>query len=461
MHFSVSLRLDSKQILLHFWSINEISLVSSSPTLAQQQPNPDIGEVSAALSGLVGCIHADPGSSLHQPLEYWVRWLSSEGYCPKTLGAWFLELPNIYDSEITAEQLQTYFSGGLAHGITTGDYLDVLTGSAPRFVEAVQTRIQDLLEDDEQDKQVAGGQGFDPRPAYLASGATLVGIVILCKSGYVKKGFNYTRKKASELWSWATSTANDAKSTLSDDVMRDRLHPMDAVRQVENIAPEVPTVALDVERLEKATMPDIKAAAAKYARKDIELMFSDTKIANSAWYEESKGLIHDTVKIDKATFNELRGTHPGGDFSQTELARRFNSLDLKGIREAYGEPIMENYMRLLSPNSDHMRIIKSTLQTQLQSSYQKVLLDEVTAAKAAARQDTIEVIQTEHAFESDIRAKASAACADVRSEAVTQFNQDMKIAKEASLKAEGQFVDVEKQGIADFEEGFEADIEVL
>ena len=64
-------------------------------------------------------------------------------------------------------------------------------------------------------------------------------------------------------------------------------------------------------------------------------MFSETKIANSAWYEESKGLVHKTVKIDKATFNELRGTHPaGGDFSQTELARRFNSLDLKGIGEA-------------------------------------------------------------------------------------------------------------------------------
>ena len=118
-------------------------------------------------------------------------------------------------------------------------------------------------------------------------------------------------------------------------------------------------------------------------------------------------------------------------------------------------------MRGLSPNSDLAQTIKSTLQTQLQSSYEKVLSNEVAAAKAAARQDTIEAIQTEHAFESDIRAKASAACADVRSEAVTQFNLDMKIAKEASLKAGGQFVDVEKQTIADFEEGFEADIEVL
>ena len=118
-------------------------------------------------------------------------------------------------------------------------------------------------------------------------------------------------------------------------------------------------------------------------------------------------------------------------------------------------------MRGLSPNSDLAQTIKSTLQTQLQSSYEKVLSNEVSAAKAAARQDTIEAIQTEHAFESDIRAKASAACADVRSEAVTQFNLDMKIAKEASLKDGGQFVDVEKQTIADFEEGFEADIDVL
>ena len=436
--------------------------MSSYSALAQQQPNPDIGEVSAALSALVCCLHSDHGSSLNQPLEYWVTWLTCEGYSPKTLGAWFLELPNIYDSEISAEQLQTYFSGGLAHGITTGDYLDALTDSAPRFVEAVQARIQDLLEADEQDKQVAGGQGFDPRPAYLASGATLVGLVMLWKKGYVKQGFNYTRKKAGELWSWATSTANDAKSTVSDDLMRDRLHPVDAVRQAEVIAPAVPTVALDVERLETATMPDIKAAAAKYARKDIELMFSETKIANSAWYEESKGLVHNTVKIDKATFNELRGTHPGGDFSQTELARRFNSLDLKGIGQAYADdPNMEKFMRGLSPNSDLAQTIKSTLQTQLQSSYEKVLSNEVSAAKAAARQDTIEAIQTEHAFESDIHAKASAACADVRSEAVTQFNLDMKIAKEASLKAGGQFVDVEKQTIADFEEGFEADIDVL
>ena len=58
--------------------------------------------------------------------------------------------------------------------------------------------------------------------------------------------------------------------------MRVRLHRVDAVRQVEFIAPAVPTVALDVERLDKATMPDIKPAAAKYARNDIELMFSET-----------------------------------------------------------------------------------------------------------------------------------------------------------------------------------------
>ena len=411
--------------------------MSSYSALAQQQPNPDIGEVSAALSALVCCLH----------------------YSPKTRGAWFLERPNIYDSEISAEQFQTFYSEGLAHGITTGEYLDALTNSAPRFVEAVQARIHDLLEADEHDKQVAGGQGFDPRPAYLASGATLVGLVMLWRKGYVKQGFNYTRKKAGELWSWATSTANDAKSTVSDDLMRDRLHPVDAVRQAEVIAPAVPTVALDVERLEKSTMPDIKAAAAKSARKDIELMFSDTKIANSAWYEESKVLIHDTVKIDKATFNELRGTHPaGGDFSQTELAKRFSSLDLKGIGDAY-QPYMRDAMRK-APIGDNLELFKSTLQSQLQSSYEKVLLNEVVAAKDAARLETIEAIQTEHAFESDIHAKASAACADVRSEAVTQFNLDMKIAKEASLKAGGQFIDVEKQTIADIEEGFEADIEM-
>ena len=432
--------------------------MSSYSALAQQQPNPDIGEVSAALSALVCCLHSDHGSSLNQPLEYWVTWLTCEGYSPKTLGAWFLELPNIYDSEISAEQIQTFYSGGLAHGITTGEYLDALTNSAPRFVEAVQARIHDLLEADEQDKQVAGGQGFDPRPAYLASGATLVGLVMLWKKGYVKQGFNYTRKKAGELWSWATSTANDAKSTVSDDLMRDRLHPVDAVRQAEVIAPAVPTVALDVERLEKSTMPDIKAAAAKYARKDIELMFSETKLANSAWYEESKGLVHNTVKIDKATFNELRGTHPGGDFSQTELAKRFSSLDLKGIGDAY-QPYMRDAMKK-APIGDNLELFKSTLQTQLQSSYEKVLINEVVAAKDAARLETIEAIQTEHAFESDIHAKASAACADVRSEAVTQFNLDMKIAKEASLKAGGQFIDVEKQTIADIEEGFEADIEM-
>ena len=166
-------------------------------------------------------------------------------------------------------------------------------------------------------------------------------------------------------------------------------------------------------------------------------MFSETKIANSAWYKESKGLIQNTVEIDKTTFNDLKRTHPaGGDFSQTDLARRFNSLDLKGIGQAYADdPTMEKFMRGLSPNSDLAQTIKSTLQTQLQSSYEKVLLNEVAAAKDAARQDTIEAIQTEHAFESDIRAKVSAACADVRSEAVTQFNLDMKIAKKASLKA--------------------------
>jgi hypothetical protein len=36
----------------------------------------------------------------------------------------------------------------------------------------------------------------------------------------------------------------------------------------------------------------------------------------------------------------------------------------------------------------------------------------------------------------------------------------MKLAMEASMRAGGAFVDVEKQAIVDFEEGFEADIEV-
>jgi hypothetical protein len=215
----------------------------------------------------------------------------------------------------------------------------------------------------------------------------------------------------------------------------------------------VPTVALDVERLGTATMPDIKAAAAKYARKDIELMFSETKIANSAWYEESKVLIHDTVEIDKATFNELRGTHPAdGSFSQTELARRFESLNLKGIDGIYvNSSTMEASLRSWKINDAQFSVLKPILQTQLQASYEKVLIGEVLESKNAL----IEAIQTEQAFEDGIRAKASEVCANVRSAAVEQFNHDMKIAMEASIRDGGKFIDVEKQIFADFEEAVE------
>jgi hypothetical protein len=202
-------------------------------------------------------------------------------------------------------------------------------------------------------------------------------------------------------------------------------------------------------------MPQIKAAAARYARKDIASMFSETKIANSSWYEESKGLIKDTVKIDKQTYNQLRGAHPGDHFNQTELAKRFASLDLKGIEQAY-EPHMMDRMRNLPVNDSSLETIKSALQVQLQSSWEKVLYDEAAKAKQAATQDVIEAVKTE----SELRAKAYGECAEVRSAAVTQFNRDMKLAMEASMRAGGAFVDVEKQAIVDFEEGFEADIEV-
>jgi hypothetical protein len=433
--------------------------VSISNDLAQQQSIQDLGEVTAALSGLMGCLHTDPEASFNQPLEYWATWLDREGYSDSGLAAWFLELPETFTSEIDADQLQAFYSAGLAHGITTGEYLEALTQNAPHFVDAAQARIDALLEADDQAKQVAGGQGLDIRPGYYAAGVTAAALVVAWRKGYIKSAYNsaykFGKKKLGELWSWATSKAEEARTDVADDLIRDREHPVDAVRQAEVIAPDVPTVALDLDRLDQATMPQIKAAAARYARKDIASMFSETKIANSSWYEESKGLIKDTVKIDKQTYNQLRGAHPGDHFNQTELAKRFASLDLKGIEQAY-EPHMMDRMRNLPVNDSSLETIKSALQVQLQSSWEKVLYDEAAKAKQAATQDVIEAVKTE----SELRAKAYGECAEVRSAAVTQFNRDMKLAMEASMRAGGAFVDVEKQAIVDFEEGFEADIEV-
>jgi hypothetical protein len=442
-------------------------MTSCSEFPQQQQPNQDIGELTAALSAIMDRLHADPSSFLNQPLDHWNIWLSGEGYNVSSVADWLLEFTKALESDISSEQLVAFYRSGLANGVTTGDSLDALANSAPVYVEAVQARMDILLEADEQAKQVAGGKGLDARPAYLLEGAaavaTVTGLAYVYRKGYVGQAYNFTKKKTGELWSWATSTAQDAKTIASDDVRRDLLHPVDAVRQAEVIAPAAPTVALDVEKLDQATMPDIRAAAASYARKDIDSMFTQSKIANAAWYEESKSLIKDTAKIDKDTYIQLKNAC-GDGFNQTELSRRFDFLDLKGIDRVVYEGGIEaeysfrNAFRIAG--DPRLEMLKSRLGNQLQASYEHVLCREVAEAKRVAGQDVIEVNRSIREFEDEIRAKAIAACAAVRSEAVTQLNGDMQRAREAAAKAGSNFVDVEKHTIADFEEGFD-DIEEI
>jgi hypothetical protein len=431
--------------------------VTSSNDLAQPQTIQDLGEVTAALSGFMGCLHADPESSLNQPLEYWATWLVCEGYEESGLAAWFLELPETFESEIDADQLQASFRAGLAHGITTGEYLEALIQNAPHFVEAAQARIDALLEADEQAKHVAGGQGLDIRPGYYISGVAAVALVVVWRKGYVKRGYNYGKKKLNEFWSWINSKADEVKTDAANDLMRDRLHPIDAVRQAEAIAPKVLVAGLDVERLETATMPEITAAARNLALKDIETMFPKSDvILNLDWKKTFTAVIRDNPMVDMRAYQQLTYKFSGSDFEQTNLAKRFASITYDGRIFRMNLVELEKCALKNGIKNPIWADVKEIMQSQLQDSYVKLLLEE---AKNSARNDEIRVELTAQQFESELKAKALADCAAVRRDAVAQFNHDLRLAMEASAKAGEEFVDLEAQVVADFGEDLDAIIE--
>ena len=459
-HSAVSL-VDSGQALVHVVSRKLTSRlsVSTSNDLAQQQSIQDLGEVTAALSGLMGCLHADPESSMNQPLEYWATWLKREGYKDSGLAAWLLGLPQTSASEIDADQLQAFYSAGLAHGITTGEFLEALTQHAPQFVEAAQARIDALLEADAQAKRMAGGQGLAPKFGYVAAGVAAVLLVDAWHKGKVAEAVTSAKKKLRELWTSAESTVEEAKTVAAHDVTRDRLHPIDAVRQAEAIAPKVLVAGLDVERLDKATMPEIKAAAKTLALNDIEAMFPKSDlILNLGWQDNFRAVIRDNPMVDLQAYSDLMKKFSGSSFEQTNLAKRFAAI-------TYDERIFNMSLQQLVKQGATIKKgvknpiwadVKEIMQSQLQDSYEKVLLEEV---KTTVRNDEIQVELTAEEFENEIKAKALARCAAVRREAVARFNRDLQLAMEASEKIGGEFVDLEEQVATDFKDTMDVIIE--
>jgi hypothetical protein len=429
------------------------------PSGTSLQQSQDVGEVSAAMSALMSCLHTEPESSLHQPLEHWGNWLDAEGFNAASLAAWVCELTDSLEAGFSAEQLQAFYTAGLVHGIATGAFLDALNDDTPGYVEAVQARIDVVLAADEQARQVAGGKGLDVRPAYLASGATLLAFGIACKKGYVTRAYTWTKEAVCDLWTSIRTTTRDVRTAAQDDLMRDRIDPANAIRQAEVVAPEMPTIELDVARLEESTLAQIKGAAATYARKDLDDMFSRTNIANRSWYENSKGLIDHTVKIDKNTYQELRsaGLKDGG-FSTSQLSSRFSAMDQKGIHVVYEDQQIASAITKMGPDSPNVLMLKNILQVHLTASYEKVLTEEVKAARSTAAQDVIVAEQTKDDFEASVKEKAYNECRAIRTAAIEELNSDMRIAKEAMYNAGGNFVDVEQKTIIDFEDGVTADL---
>ena len=427
------------------------------------QSSLDLSEVTAALSALVGLLHADPDYFLGQPLSHWAEWLATEDYSSTTLADWFLELSSTSDSGLTLQQLSDFYGTAIDHDISTGAFLESLAHLAPEYFDFCQARVNDLVDADEQAKQVAGGKSLDVRPAYLASGLTLAGVCVAWKKGYLKKAYNWTKESISELWTTVKSTAADAKTDLGHDITRDENRPLDAVRQAEFIEPDAHRL-LDVENLERATVSEIRRTAEAYAKTDIASIFSESKIANSAWYAESKGLIGevtaDTVRIDKTTYRKLKEGYTGDDFNSTELAKRFGKLDLQGIDTAF-EKDCDRYATSWVSSSKSIDILKDRLGVNLQRAYEHVLEGEVRDAAALAKQDVIVAVKTESEFREEVRQKAAAACQDLRAKAVNEFNADMLRAQEAAKKAGVDFVDVEKRAFAAAGEDFVADFDSI
>jgi hypothetical protein len=413
-----------------------------------------MSEVAAALSGLMSCLHEDSESCLSQTLEYWNTWLTSEGYDAAELASWFLQISDITETEVNAEQLRAYYSASLDHSVSTGDYLETLNARAPGFLSAVQQQIDTLLETGARDRQLAGGKGVNIRPSYLGAGVIGVGIVYgLTKGGGAKKGYNYAKNKATELWDWATSTADEAESIARDDLMRDRLHPLDAIGQVETIAPGLREIGIDVHRLENATVPQVKAIATQWALRDMETLFPQSEfIFNLGWQDTFRDLIRDNPRIDITTYNELMNRYSGPNFDNTELAQRFDSITYSG--KAFSLDLAN--LTRLGRSSETWGSVRDILTSQLQNSYESAIFGEIGNA---VRDDVIAVEYTAEQFEEHMRHKAYETCAAVRQDAVNQFNRDLQVAKKASDKAAKAFIDIEATAVADFGESLDNIIE--
>ena len=100
--------------------------------------------------------------------------------------------------------------------------------------------------------------------------------------------------------------------------------------------------------------------------------------------------------------------------------------------------------------------VRGYLQTQLQNSYEKAIFKEI---ETAANHDMISVEWTAEDFVKEMKLKAYNDCALARKEAVDEFNRDLQLAKKASDKAGGKFVDLEAQEAAAFGDDIKAIID--
>jgi hypothetical protein len=179
-------------------------------------------------------------------------------------------------------------------------------------------------------------------------------------------------------------------------------------------------------------------------------------ILNLDWKKTFTAVIRDNPMVDMRAYQQLTYKFSGSDFEQTNLAKRFASITYDGRIFRMNLVELEKCALKNGIKNPIWADVKEIMQSQLQDSYVKLLLEE---AKNSARNDEIRVELTAQQFESELKAKALADCAAVRRDAVAQFNHDLRLAMEASAKAGEEFVDLEAQVVADFGEDLDAIIE--
>ena len=406
-----------------------------------------MSEVIAGLSAVMGCLHTDSESSLNQPLSHWGSWLEDEGFNATSLAAWGLEIASTVNEGCNSKQLESFYKASLEHGISTGEFLETLTNEAPGFVGAIQDRIGALLEADTQAKQLAGGKSLNVRPLYVASGASLLVFAYAWKKGYVHEAAAWTKEKAVNLYRSIRGTANE-------DLIRDRDNPIDILEQADEIQVRVPDPLRILGDIQIASRGDIERAASHLAGKEVDRLFAKTNLVNDEWFKETDRLIDKSVKIDMKTFREL--SKADNNNPNSNLVERFNRLALK-TPEFQADVIEEGqYMpwNFVKDSPVNINAYRKIFGNQLYRSYVTVLKDAKNAADLVEDGERIETDTEE--FILNVKNEAMLRCAEIRSKAVNDFNNDMKEAKKAMSEEGLNFIDVESEDVADYVADFDS-----